>query len=133
MPYLQNVNSTWDEISPVYEEIKTFKIYEFYQKLNISYNDKLDVKVITSTQTGRIKKIKINNKIFSSAQIVSLLNLRSSYFDILKTDSNIIVKTKGYGHGVGMSQYGAEAMNQKGYNYKEIIKYYYKGVEIQKL
>ena len=51
---------------------------------------------------------------------------------MLSTLYNVEINTKGYGHGVGMSQYGAEAMGRLGYSYEDIIKYYYKDVEIKK-
>ena len=61
------------------------------------------------------------------------LGLRSTDFEINQLGSNVIINMKGYGHGVGMSQYGAEGMAKEGYKYDEILKYYYSGVEIKKL
>ena len=63
---------------------------------------------------------------------MSLLSLKSTFFEITKEDSKIIIKNKGYGHGVGMSQYGAEGMSQAGYTYQDILKHYYTGIEIKK-
>ena len=63
---------------------------------------------------------------------MSKLNLKSTFFEIIRESSNITVKTKGYGHGVGMSQYGAEGMAREGYNYQDILKHYYTGIEIKK-
>ena len=59
-----------------------------------------------------------------------MLKLRSSFFSIEKIGSNVKITTKGYGHGVGMSQYGAQGMAKSGKNYKEILKNYDKDVEI---
>ena len=65
--------------------------------------------------------------------MVSNLNLKSNHFDIELKNNKIYITTKGYGHGVGMSQYGAQGMALKGYKYDEILKYYYQGVEIKKI
>lgn len=130
--YLRSVESTWDEISPVYTTNKTFTMEEFYNLLGLEYNDELNIEITSTTSTGRVKKLKINNKEFSASSICSKLLLRSTYFEIIKEDSKIIVKNKGYGHGVGMSQYGAEGMAKEGYNYQEILKHYYTGIEIKK-
>ena len=130
--YLRSVESSWDEISPVYTTSKTYTLEEFYSLLNIEYSDNLIIKKITQTSTGRVKKIKINDKELTGSYVCSKLGLKSTFFEIIKEDNKIIIKNKGYGHGVGMSQYGAQGMAQAGYNYQEILKYYYTGIEIKK-
>lgn len=130
--YLRSVESTFDEISPVYVTNKTFTLKEFYNLLNLEYSDTLNIEITSKTSTGRIKKIKINNKELTSGYVMSKLGLKSTYFKIIKEDTKIIVKNKGYGHGVGMSQYGAQGMAKAGYNYQDILKHYYTGIEIKK-
>lgn len=132
VPYLRSVSSTWDEISPVYMDSKKFSKEEFYKLLNLKYREKLDVNITSTTSTGRVVEVIINDKKFSGRDIVSKLGLRSSYFSITEYDDSIVVDTKGYGHGVGMSQYGAQGMALDGYSYEEILKHYYSGVEIKK-
>ena len=80
-----------------------------------------------------IKNIKINSKIFKGTDVRFKLGLRSTYFTIEKVNKNVKITTKGFGHGVGMSQYGAMAMANMGYKYDEILKHYYTNVEIKKL
>lgn len=133
LPYLKSVDSSWDEISPVYVENKYYTVKDFFNKLNIPFSTVLHIDYVNKTKTGRIKTIVINNKTFPASEVVSKLGLRSSYFSINKIDNVIKIETKGYGHGVGMSQYGAEAMARLGYKYEEIIKYYYKDVNIKKI
>ena len=130
--YLRSVDSEYDSISPVYSINTTYTLEEFYKKLNLSYSDDLKIEVTDKTSTGRVKKIKINGKEFSGSTVMSKLNLKSTFFEIIRESSNITVKTKGYGHGVGMSQYGAEGMAREGYNYQDILKHYYTGIEIKK-
>ena len=133
LPYLVSVSSTWDEeVSPVFYDNYTFTLLDFYQKLNLPYNINLNIEVIDTTSAGRIKSIKINNETFTGSKISSTFNLRSTSFKIEKQGENVQITTTGFGHGVGMSQYGAEGMAKKGYTYDEILKHYYQGVKIKK-
>lgn len=134
LPYLRSVDSTWDEeVSPVFNDSKEYSLQEFFERLNLKYSDQVNVEILDTTSTGRIKKIKINDKKFTGSEVYKNLNLRSTFFNINQVGSNVIINTKGYGHGVGMSQYGALAMAKKGYKYDEILKYYYQNVQIEKI
>ena len=133
VPYLKSVVSTWDEISPLYRVNKEYELKEFYKKLSLNYSNKLNIEYIDITSTGKVKKIKINDNIIDSKKIVETFDLKSYYFEINQKNNRIIITTKGCGHGVGMSQYGAQSMALNGYKYEDIIKYYYKDVEIKKI
>lgn len=133
VPYLRSVKSEWDNISPVFKDELSLSLYDFYLKLGLNYKEKIAFEIIETTSTGRVKKIKINDKVYSGSDIVSKLGLRSTYFDINQVGESVILKTKGYGHGVGMSQYGAEGMAKAGFKYDEILKYYYQGVVLEKI
>lgn len=130
--YLKSVKSDWDKISPVFNEVHEYNINDFCKILHIDITNKINIKVLDKTTAGRIKSIMINNKKFTGTEIVKLFNLRSSNFTISITDKVTII-THGYGHGVGMSQYGAEGMAQEGYTYDKILKYYYTDVKIEKI
>jgi len=133
VPYLRSVASTWDEASPVYEETSSFELEDFYKKLGLEYRDTINYELLETTSTGRIKKIKINDQEFNGRDVASKLKLRSNYFSINQNGNKVTVTTKGYGHGVGMSQYGALGMAKEGYTYDKILKYYYQGTEIKKI
>lgn len=130
--YLRSVDSHWDSISPVYTFISTYTLEEFYSKLSLEYSKSLTVEILETTSTGRVKRLKINNKELTGKFVCSSLSLKSTHFTIIDDQDKIVIKTKGYGHGVGMSQYGAEGMAKEGKNYEEILKHYYTGVEIKK-
>lgn len=130
--YLQSVKSDWDKISPVFNEQLIFSYKDFCNRLGIPYTTNISIKVIDKTTGGKINKLQINNKIYTGSDIVKTLGLRTSNFSI-KLDKNVIVTTHGYGHGVGMSQYGAEGMARAGYKYDEILKYYYTDTKIEKI
>ena len=114
--------------------IKTtsFSKQNFCDLLNITCNN-IDINILDKSNSGRINTIKINNKIFTGVEIRKKLNLRSTDFKISVKNENVTITTNGYGHGVGMSQYGADAMANQGYKYDEIIKHYYQNVTIDKI
>ena len=131
LPYLVSVSSTWDENSPSYQgELKLTK-EEFCNKLEINCND---IKIsVERNETNSIKNITINNKTIKGTDFRFKLGLKSTNLEIDQEKNNIVIKTKGYGHGVGMSQYGAKELANNGYKYDEILKYYYQGVEFKKI
>lgn len=134
LPYLRSVDSSWDsEVAPSYETIYSFTKDEIITKLSLVSNSSLDFTVEDTSQTGRIKKMKINEKEFTGREIATLLKLKSSYFSISQKDNKVIIDCKGFGHGVGMSQYGAYAISLKGYDYQDILYYYYKDTKIKKI
>ncbi|MBE5812352.1 MAG: stage II sporulation protein D [Clostridiales bacterium] len=102
---------------------------EFLTSLNLS---KLkNIKILSRTEGDRVKEIKINDKIFSGNEIRKIFRLRSSNFEIFCENDDVIFEVKGYGHGVGMSQWGAQVMALEGKTAEDIIKHYYTGVEIK--
>lgn len=133
LPYLRSVSSKWDEQSPVYTDTATFELTDFYNKLNIKYNNKITVEPISQTTTGRIRKLKINGIEMKGSEVATKLKLRSNFFNIIQNDNKVTITTKGFGHGVGMSQYGANGMAKEGYKYNQILKHYYQGTEIKKI
>ncbi len=126
--YLNIIPSPWDEDN---ENTITIPKEEFCQKLSISCNQ-ITISNISKDESNRVSEITINNKIFTGIEIRQLLSLRSTDFTI-KINNDIEITTKGYGHGVGMSQYGANAMAKEGYTYEEILKYYYQNIEIDSI
>lgn len=134
LPYLKSVESSWDEeTSSVFNSTTTMSLQEFYERLNLKYQDKLIIEILQRSNTNRVLKLKINNQEFNGRTLYEKLGLRSTDFEIIQNNTNVEIKTKGYGHGVGMSQYGAQGMALKGYKYDEILKHYYTGTKINKI
>lgn len=133
VPYLRSVISTWDNVSPVFDVKNEYTLEQFLNTLKLSSSTSLKIEVLEATSTGRIKSIKINGKVFTGKQVSSSLGLKSNFFTIKESKGKVTITTKGYGHGVGMSQYGAHGMAKEGYKYDEILKHYYTGVEIKKI
>lgn len=130
--YLKPVDSSWDKSVSSYEREVTKTYSEVSSKLGFAVNKDTEISILSRTSGNRVKTIKIGDTYYTGVEIRNLLGLRSSDFLITKTDSGLTIKTYGYGHGVGMSQYGAQGMAQAGYNYKQIITHYYNGVSIVK-
>ena len=133
LPYLRSAESPWDKASPVISNTSTFTLQEFYTNIGLKYNDKPIINIVEKSDAGHIKKIKIGNTVFKGTEFRKLLNLKSTCFDITVEKDKIVINTQGNGHDVGMSQYGANFMAKEGYNYKDILKHYYKDVEISNL
>lgn len=130
-PYLRSVKSPWDKSSPKFADQKIFSINDFESKLGVKLASKNAIGTITKRTAGeRVGKVKINGKELTGKEIREKLSLKSSDFTWIVKGDNIVINTEGYGHGVGMSQYGANGMAAAGKNYQEIVKHYYQGVEI---
>jgi stage II sporulation protein D len=134
IPYLRSVPSPWDEVSPYYLDQETFTIEEVEKALGIDLptNEKLSIEA-TRTKSKRVGELNLAGNNFTGREIREKLKLRSNDFTIEQKNNYLIFTTKGNGHGVGMSQYGANGMAQEGKKYDEIIKYYYKDVEISNM
>lgn len=131
--YLISVESVGEEkITNKYIQTVEFSIEDFLTKLSLSGNT-VDIKNIVTLNSGRIKAITINDQVFTGVSLRKLLGLRSTDFDINIEDNNVLITTKGYGHGVGMSQYGANVLAKEGHNYEYILKHYYHNVEISSI
>ena len=134
LPYLKSVDSFWDkDTSSAFKSSMTLSLKEFYEKLDLPYKNILNIEIVEKSSANRILKLKINNVLFLSKDVYSKLGLKSYDFEIKKVGNKVIIDTCGYGHGVGLSQYGALGMAKEGYNYIEILKYYYTGVNIDKI
>ena len=132
-PYLKSVESTWDN-----EKLNNYKVElrlsksEFCKKLDIECKE-ISISNIKKSDSNRVLTLKVNNNDFKGTDFRTKLGLRSTDFEISVTNEYVYITTYGYGHGVGMSQYGANGMASEGATYEEIIKYYYQNTEINNL
>ncbi|KYD06562.1 stage II sporulation protein D [Bacillus atrophaeus] len=131
IPYLKSVKSSWDKKSPKYLASKTFTVAEFQQKLGVQLTGQNTVGQITEKTPGhQVASAVINGKKLKGRDIREKLGLNSADFEWKRSGDKITVTTKGFGHGVGMSQYGANYMAKEGKTADEIVKYYYQGTAI---
>ncbi len=127
-PYLTSVTSDYDKLSPYYSNSVAISKEEFCDKLDV---DDIVIGEITRTNTGMVKEIIINDTVYKGTDIRTVFSLRSATFDLEYKDESYIFTVRGYGHGVGMSQNGANYMAQQGFSYKEILEHYYPNTEIK--
>lgn len=127
--YLNIVESPFDEDN---SHTITISKETFCNNLKIDCS-KILIDNIIRDKSNRVAKLTINNQEFTGIDVRKKLNLRSTDFIIKQLNNDIEITTKGYGHGVGMSQYGANNMAKQGYSYEEILKYYYQNIEINSI
>lgn len=139
IPYLVAVDSDGDDACPEYDASKTFGAEEFRQILLAEYPDinltglpKTWFTEVKSSEAGGVTSCKIGGKALKGTQVREMLGLNSTHFTIKTTDTSITFHTQGYGHGVGMSQYGAKCMAEQGSSYQEILQHYYTGTQVEK-
>ena len=134
VPYLRSVESVWDEeVAKAFNYSTSMSLQEFYERLGLEYNKELKVEILERSSSNRVVRLTINDKEFTGREVYQKLGIRSCDFEFVLVGSNVEIQTKGYGHGVGMSQYGAHGMAKAGYSYQEILSHYYTGTSLQKL
>ena len=136
-PYLQSVETSGEDSYTQYSSEAVFtqeelinKLKEKYADIIIDFSNTEDIKIVENTESTRVKTIKFGNHQISGVEARTLLGLRSTNFEIIREGENIKFSVKGYGHGVGMSQTGADAMAKQGSTADDIIKHFYTGIEI---
>lgn len=128
IPYLKGVESKWDLNASSYLK-NTNKDIAYVLSL-FGIDDINKIQIVSRDDTNHVKEIKVGYKIYKGTAFRSLLKLRSTDFDIMVNDNSVVFITRGFGHGVGMSQYGANGMANEGYNYIDILNHYYTNVSI---
>lgn len=136
-PYLQSVETSGEDGYTQYSSEVTIskkdlleKLKQEYPYIQIKYEESESIKILDYTQSGRVKTVKFGNTEIAGTKVRSLFGLKSTNFSIKLEGDNIIFSVKGYGHGVGMSQTGADSMAKTGNSYEKILKHFYTGVEI---
>lgn len=132
VPYLQSVLSPGEEQATHYTGTVTFSSREFLEKLGLSLKKPVEswLGKVTYTAGGGVATMEIGGREFTGTELRKKLGLRSTAFVMTALQDSITVTTKGFGHRVGMSQYGAEAMAVQGSDYRQILAHYYLGTEL---
>lgn len=133
--YLTSVDSSGDKLSPNYLSTAEFTADELKEKLSeyatLSGDGSGWIGEISRTETGTVLTAVIGGKSISGGNIRKALSLRSANFDVAFSSGKFTFTVRGYGHGIGMSQYGAHYLAMQGKNYKEILLHYYPGCKIE--
>ena len=126
----ESVDSHLDKNLKNYEVQKEVSADELKKVLNLN---NIEIGNITRNNTNHVDTIVISGKEYGGIEFRKLLNLRSTDFDIIKVGNKIIITTRGYGHGVGMSQYGANEMARQGDSFEKILMHYYQKTTLSKI
>lgn len=136
-PYLQAVETSGEDAYTTYASEVTLskdeliqKMLEKYSKFKIDFNSENAIQILEYTESGRVKRMKIGNTELSGVEARTIFGLKSAKFNVVLEGESIKFSVIGYGHGVGLSQSGSDSLAKQGYNFKDIIKHYYKNVEI---
>ncbi len=135
IPYLVSVDSSSDSLSDGFETSLTLTKEDFLETLAMHSDNtysEISIGEISRTEAGTVKNIVLCGESFTGARIREIFNLRSANFSIIQTEDDIAFTVKGYGHGVGMSQFGANQMAKDGASYTEILRKYYSGTVLEK-
>ncbi len=140
-PYLKSVLSPNEENAAHYSDTVSFTRKQFAAAVNAAISgakldaDRLEeqVSIIEKSESGRVKLMRVGNTTITGRELRRALGLNSTAFTIEFSEGRVKLTTLGYGHGVGMSQYGADAMAQRGADYEEILLHYYSGAKIESI
>lgn len=130
VPYLRSVKSPGEEDATHYVDTISFDTAEFLQLLEMKPQESVKIGKISYTPGGGVDTIQICDRVFKGTQLRQKLGLRSTAFVISVVGKTATITTKGFGHRVGMSQYGADAMAVSGATFPEILAHYYQGVQL---
>ena len=141
LPYLKSVESRGEEGNTKYQTVQTFSNQEAAQLMNKAFPGAnvspdtiaLQVSIEARSDTGRATQMRVGDQLVSARDFRSALSLNSTLFTISANESSITFTQKGYGHGVGMSQAGANAMAASGILWDGIVKHYYTGISVTAL
>lgn len=133
VPYLQAVDSPGEEIASHYVETVRFTAEEFETKLQTELSNRPEswFGTVVYTDGGGVATMQIGDKTYKGTDLRAMLGLRSTAFSMTAVGDTVTVTTKGYGHRVGMSQYGAQAMAIDGSDYTQILSHYYPGTTLE--
>ncbi|MFR1709869.1 MAG: stage II sporulation protein D [Clostridium sp.] len=141
LPYLKSVESLGEDMAPRYKSTETIDINRFAQIVNGSYSDANlspsnlanQVKINSYTDGGSVKEIVLGNITITGVKFRQLFGLNSANFSLEFLNNQVVINCNGFGHGVGMSQWGANVMASQGKKCDEILKHYYTGIEVKNI
>jgi stage II sporulation protein D len=133
LDYIKPVEVMYDNNSiKNFEYLNSYKKEDIINTLNLNCNNGFNYNIIKDNQ-NYVSYINICDKSITGTEFRKIFKLRSASFDIENNDDTIIIKNFGYGHGVGMSQYGANGYAKNGMSYKDIIHHFYNKVQIKRI
>ena len=129
IPYTVKKESLWDLVYPNYLQRKSYSIEEFKERLNLK-NEKFNIKITSISNSNRIKELDLGERKIDARSLAVYLDLPSTDITIIIKKDYLTFITRGIGSGLGLSIIGSDNLAELGYNYKQILNYYFKDVSL---
>lgn len=129
IPYTVKKESLWDLAYPNYLQRKDYSIKEFKERLNLK-SDNFNIKITSISNSNRIKELDLGERKIDARSLAVYLDLPSTDITIIVKKDYLTFITRGIGSGLGLSIIGADNLSELGYNYKQILNYYFKDVSL---
>lgn len=134
IPYLRSVECNYCQASRYYHSQQVFSPQDLKPILKESSpGNKISLKVVSRTNSGRVSRLELNGQTIYAETMRRSLGLPSTWWDFTLDKGSLIINSKGYGHGMGLCQYGAGGMASQGKSYKQILQHYYQHIELLSL
>ncbi len=133
VPYLRSVNCDYCKESKYYKTSQVFSTQDFQEKMGLRPETLLNISIIEKNPSGRVQKLKINQISLSGEKFREVFGLPSTNWTFSSVKGKLIINSRGYGHGLGLCQYGANGMAKAGKNYRQILKHYYRYFDFYQL
>ncbi|MEN6328028.1 MAG: stage II sporulation protein D [Syntrophomonas sp.] len=133
VPYLRSVDCDYCRESKYYRTCQVFTIQDIQKMSGVNSNNPINLSISEKTPSGRVKKMKINQMSLSGEKFRQVFSLPSTSWTFASSKGKLIINSRGYGHGLGLCQYGANGMAKAGKNYREILQHYYRDFDFYHL
>ncbi|NLG37844.1 MAG: stage II sporulation protein D [Clostridiales bacterium] len=138
LPYLRSVSSEGEEQEKNFQRQISYSPKDFREKIRRYFDITLpggnlsdSVRILSYYDSGRVREVRLNNQTVTAVELRRALGLPSTQFRIIFTASSVVFDCQGYGHGVGMSQAGANVMAREGSDFRDILTHYYTGISLE--
>lgn len=133
IPYLRSVECNYCQASRYYESQQVFSPQDLKNLIKTSPNNKISLKITSRTEAGRVFRLELNGQSLYAETFRRSLGLPSTWWSLSLDNGSLIVNSRGYGHGLGLCQYGAGGMAAAQKDYKQILQHYYQQIEVLSL
>lgn len=128
IPYLQSVPCDYCQNSRYYQTTQEISAQDIKHQLSVT--GQIQIKITQRTPSGRVSRLDINGSTFHAETIRRTFKLPSTWWSLQEVNGTLIITSRGYGHGLGLCQFGAGGMAAIGYDHLQILKHYYQGIQL---
>lgn len=138
LPYLTTADSQWDILAPGYKSTASFSQEELRgllkeEGITLPQDPAKWIEVLERSAAGYVTRVRVGDREMSGGTLRFLLGLRSADFDLVPSGQQFVFEVRGYGHGAGLSQNGADYLGRQGKDYRQILAHYYTGATLARI